>query len=102
MFVGESSWRLAASNWQEREQEARQDTTRFEVEKRQKRGVDRAVTARSNWGLVFVCNKSAMGGWGLAEGTQAEGRGKSGDRDIGKSGDRNPKGRKTSPLIHTD
>jgi hypothetical protein len=25
------------------------------------------VTARSNWGLPFVCNKSAMGGWGLAE-----------------------------------
>ena len=43
------------------------ETTGFRAEKREKRGVDRSVTARSNWGLAFVFNRSVMGGWGLAE-----------------------------------
>jgi hypothetical protein len=39
---------LATSNWQEREPEARQETTRFEAEKRQKSGVDSLMTVLSN------------------------------------------------------
>jgi len=41
---------------------ARKKTTGFRAETRRKRGVDRSVTARSNWGWAFVFNRSAMGG----------------------------------------
>ena len=41
--------------------------TRLEVRKAAKRSFDRSVTVRSNDGLAFVFNKSAIGGWGGAE-----------------------------------
>jgi hypothetical protein len=34
----------------------------------QKKGFDRSVTVRSNWGWAFVFNKELMGGGCLAEG----------------------------------
>jgi hypothetical protein len=40
----------------------------FGAEMRQEKGVDRSVTARSNLGSPFVCNKTSTPGWGLAEG----------------------------------
>jgi hypothetical protein len=43
------------------------------MEKTRKSGVDSLMTVLSNWGLAFVFNKSATPGWGLAEGTSAEG-----------------------------
>ena len=42
------------------------------------------MTALSNWGLMFVINKSHMPGGGLAEGPQAEGR-KVGFADLDRS-----------------
>jgi hypothetical protein len=30
-----------------------------------KKGFDRSITVRSNWGLMFVCNKSATPGWAM-------------------------------------
>jgi hypothetical protein len=46
------------------------------------------VTARSNWGLAFVFNKTLMGGGALAEGRRQKGVKRSGDLVIGTSGDR--------------
>jgi hypothetical protein len=42
--------------------------TRLDRRKTEKSDFDRPVTARSNWGLMFVINKTPMGGGGLAEG----------------------------------
>jgi hypothetical protein len=42
--------------------------TGFGAEKRQEKGFDCLVTALSNWGLMFVINKTHMPGGGLAEG----------------------------------
>jgi hypothetical protein len=36
--------------------------------KKPKKPLDCLMTVLSKGTLVFVCNKSAMGGWGLAEG----------------------------------
>jgi len=43
------------------------------MKKTRKKAVDCLMTVLSNWGLTFVFNKSAPPGWGLAEGTSAEG-----------------------------
>src|SRR6201986_3956955 len=54
------------------------------TDKAAKKGFDRSVTARSKCSLVFVCNKTSMGGVGLAEGhrQRATRIGTSGDRVI--------------------
>jgi len=38
--------------------------TRFEGRKTTKKGFDRSVIVRSNWGWAFVINKTLYGGWG--------------------------------------
>jgi hypothetical protein len=40
-------------------QQSAEDETRFEGEMKEEKGVDKAVTALSNAGSPFVCNKSA-------------------------------------------
>jgi hypothetical protein len=64
IFVLYSSSEMSSQGrWKQVEQE----TTGFEAEKREKRGFDRSVIDRSNWGWSFVFNRSAMGGGRLAE-----------------------------------
>jgi hypothetical protein len=42
--------------------------TGFGVEITRKRGFDRSVTGRSNWGWAFVFNRSGLGGGGEESG----------------------------------
>jgi hypothetical protein len=55
----------------------------IETRKNAKKGGDKLSTGLSNWGLAFVCNKTLMGGGGLAEGRRQRDAKRSGDLVIG-------------------
>jgi hypothetical protein len=78
-----SSWLAGSGNWA-LEVEARKETTRFDIEKTQKREIDSLMTVLSNCASPFVCNKTSTPGWGLAEGHRQRAA-KVGFADLGPS-----------------